>query len=574
MGTLNLASGLDLPLEAVTQKFAFLGRSGSGKTYAAGKLLEGMLDAGAQVVVLDPVGNWWGLRVAADGKGPGIAIPVFGGERGDVPLEPGGGQLMADLIVDKGCSAVLDVSMFRKGQRKDFVTAFAEQLFHRKKSARSPLHLLLEEAQVFCPQRVLHGEERLLGAIEDIVKQGRNYGIGSSLVSQRPQAVNKDCLNQVEVLVVLQTAARQERDAIEAWIDERSVEGVDLNGVKKLPVGTAFVWSPQWLQILGKFRIATKRTFDASATPKFGQKIAAARTLAPVELAAIREAMKAVVERAAENDPIQLKRRIAELERRLAAPPAPPVTVPAAPVRYVPPELLSALKKLEDRVGDLVGYTSSADRVANDAKALVASAYEATRLKEHPAPPPPPPTPARSWGAATPPVRITVPPEMRGNGKSLGRCERALLAVLAQRETTNRTQLAVLSGYSQNSSGFANALGTLRSSGLAEGGGDAIRITETGRKVVGPVGPPLTGRALIDHWMRQLGKCERAVLEVILHWDLRMGGRVEISRDELAKLAGYSATSSGFANALGRLRTLELVQRGTLLPCEDLRGIG
>ena len=106
---LHISKNLALPLDAITQKFAFLGRSGAGKTYGAGKFVEELLDAGAQVVVLDPVGNWYGLRLAADGKSPGIAIPIFGGDRGDIPLLHTGGALVADLVVEKGISASMNV---------------------------------------------------------------------------------------------------------------------------------------------------------------------------------------------------------------------------------------------------------------------------------------------------------------------------------------------------------------------------------------------------------------------------------------------------------------------------------
>src|SRR5581483_9717420 len=192
---LALSPDLVLPLDAVTQKFAILARSGAGKSYAAGVLTEQMLLAGAQVVVLDPVGIWYGLRLGpgAEPQG-GLPVPVLGGEHGDLPLDPGSGAAVARVIAERGVSLVLDVSALRKGQRKDFMTAFAEELFHRKKTARGPLHLVIEEAQVFVPQRILRGEERLAGAMEDLVKLGRNYGIGVTLISQRPQAVHKDVL--------------------------------------------------------------------------------------------------------------------------------------------------------------------------------------------------------------------------------------------------------------------------------------------------------------------------------------------------------------------------------------------
>lgn len=87
--SLHLSSGLALPLDTVTQKLAWLGVTGSGKTYGASKLAELLWHAGAQIVVVDPVGVWYGIRLAKNGKKPSaITIPIFGGLHGDVPLEP------------------------------------------------------------------------------------------------------------------------------------------------------------------------------------------------------------------------------------------------------------------------------------------------------------------------------------------------------------------------------------------------------------------------------------------------------------------------------------------------------
>jgi len=68
--TLLLSDRLALPLSAVTEKLAFLGRTGSGKTYGAMKLAELMLDAGAQVGVIDPVGV-----SPSPGRGSTFSVP-------------------------------------------------------------------------------------------------------------------------------------------------------------------------------------------------------------------------------------------------------------------------------------------------------------------------------------------------------------------------------------------------------------------------------------------------------------------------------------------------------------------
>src|SRR5688572_21582292 len=137
MSRLRLADGLSVPLDVVTEKLAWLGRTGSGKTYGAMKLAELMLEAGAQIGVLDPVGVWRALRVPADKGGQSFEVVVFGGLYGDVPLEPGAGELIADLVVDRGLSFVLDVSQFIPSEQQTFARAFAHRFFHRKKSAPS-----------------------------------------------------------------------------------------------------------------------------------------------------------------------------------------------------------------------------------------------------------------------------------------------------------------------------------------------------------------------------------------------------------------------------------------------------
>jgi hypothetical protein len=151
---LRIAKNLELPLEAVTQTFAILAKRGVGKTYTASVMVEEMLKNNLPVVVLDPIGVWWGLRSSADGKGPGLPIIIAGGDHSDIPITPDNGTIMANMIVDQRLSVVIDFSHFRKGEQIKFVTDFAETLYHRN---RDPLHLVVDEADAFAPQRI-HAE--------------------------------------------------------------------------------------------------------------------------------------------------------------------------------------------------------------------------------------------------------------------------------------------------------------------------------------------------------------------------------------------------------------------------------
>lgn len=77
MSELRISADLTLPREAVTETFAILAKRGVGKTYTASVLVEEMLKAGLPVVVVDPIGVWWGLRASADGQSAGLPIVVI-----------------------------------------------------------------------------------------------------------------------------------------------------------------------------------------------------------------------------------------------------------------------------------------------------------------------------------------------------------------------------------------------------------------------------------------------------------------------------------------------------------------
>lgn len=321
---LKLSDELALPLDsAATQTFAFIGRKGSGKTYGAGKLTELLIDAGVQVIILDTVGNWYGLRMGADGKSPGIDIPILGGLRGDIPLEALGGALVADVLVDSGRSAIIDASQFSKADRQRFAAALGERLWKRKKEERdpSPVHLILEESQLIVPERVSGNKDNLatmVGVYEEIIRLGRNYGIGVSMITQRPQSVNKEVLNQTERLMVFQVNGAHERKALKEWIVHQGMDTKLLEELPALKPGQCYVWSPQWLSVLQRIHVLPKRTFDSTSTPKVGGSFRG-RDIKAIDLADLQARMATTVQRLKENDPRELKRKLAELQKQVAS---------------------------------------------------------------------------------------------------------------------------------------------------------------------------------------------------------------------------------------------------------------
>lgn len=56
--TIALNDTFTMPIDAVTQTFAIVGKRGRGKSSTAKVLVEEMVGAGQQVIVLDTVGAW------------------------------------------------------------------------------------------------------------------------------------------------------------------------------------------------------------------------------------------------------------------------------------------------------------------------------------------------------------------------------------------------------------------------------------------------------------------------------------------------------------------------------------
>lgn len=565
-----LADNLSLPPRVVTESIAVIGRKTSGKTYTAGKLFEEMYGIGAQCVVLDVVGNWWGLRLSASGKGSGLSIPVFGGDRGDIPITPKGGKLMAQTVVERGISCVIDLMSFRPTQRKEFVIEFAEELFELKKRNRSPLHLFLEEARKFIPQQQRSKlDTRMIEAFEDIVRLGRNYGLGVSLLDQRPQSVNKEVLSQTELLIVHQLVEKLGRKEIEDWVRSKTVEGgEELDKLAELQPGEAFVWSPGMLRTFKRVKVAKKKTYDASDTPKLGDhKAASPRPLSSKDLEGLKQAMAAVVEQAEANDPAklreQLKRVRAELEAAKRAPPAPAKTkekVVEIPVQD--PKLVKQSMDLEAAVAKALSPIG-----AHVTQAVQLLARFTTNLGKAAAKAPAPAAPVIAPKAAHPPrlPARSTPTTNPGQIEVLTGPEQRILEALAWLESLGGDEaplteaVAFMAGYRPGGGAFGNPKSHLRVMGLIEYlPGGRMRRTGEGCVVAPTPATPPTHAELHTAVLGRLSGPEGRILKPLLDvWP------ESLTNEQLAELAGYSPDGGAFGNPRSRLRTLGLVDYPT-----------
>jgi len=317
-----------LPPSALDTRLAVVGTSGSGKTYAAKGLLERVMAGGGRVCVVDPLGVWWGLGQGADGAAPPFPVLVFGGLHADVPLDPGMAVALGRLIGTQPIACVVDVSDLGSASvRRFFMTAFTEALYA---SNTQPLHLVLDEADLWAPQRAQPEGQDLLGRVEEIVRRGRVRGFVPWLITQRPAVLHKDVLSQADILLSMKLTSSQDREAIGRWIEGQAdrAEGRRILGaLPRLARGEGWVWAPG-NDVLARVRFPRIRTLDSSQTPRREVLAGTPRALAALDLSAIRQmlagmAVDAIEERspapAAHAQVSDLERRLQQREAELAA---------------------------------------------------------------------------------------------------------------------------------------------------------------------------------------------------------------------------------------------------------------
>lgn len=566
--TMPLSPDLALPLDAATQKFAILAQSGAGKTYTATKLAEEMLAVGIQVVAIDPVGVWWGLRSYADGKPSNFKPVIFGGQHGDLPLTDQMGGVVARLIVERGISAVIDTSDLMTGETTRFMADFAEHFLHAKKKHVSAVHLFFEEAQLFAPQNPEPSEGKMLNRVERLLKIGRNFGVGWTLVSQQPQAVHKRCLNQAGCLFALRTLGKHEKKAIAEWVSDKARSDAELDLVGNLPsleTGEAFVWSPSWLKVATRVRISKKVTFDASATPEVGVQAKRGPTVSSLDT--LVAGLKVELDKLAEPekpsrlpDNPHLLEEVARLKKELDA----------TKYRYrMPPavtEIAKSLFGLVAQLNDIAQAVAPLQETINRIDSHTRHLEGLTRHSSESAPTDAPsPTPNRLTHSDSPtrPRSMPVRPnraarQARVDGLNKG--ARAILVALANVPPgATRQQVAILAGLTAGSGTFSTYLSELKQLGLLETRGGEVALTDAG------------GAYLRDNNL--VPKRPQTTVEILALWEPKFGGGAKAmlrelvsvgphrthSRDSLAHVVGLTPGSGTFSTYLSALHAAGLI---------------
>ncbi|MBD3163970.1 DUF87 domain-containing protein [Candidatus Woesearchaeota archaeon] len=155
-------------------------------------------------------------------------------------------------LVKPGMCSIINLKGIAPEVQEIIVYKLLRDLFEQRKLGNvAPFFCVIEEAHNFAPERSF-GQAKSSGIIRTIASEGRKFGLGLCVLSQRPARLDKNVLSQCNTHIILKVTNPNDLRSL-----TNSVENVssDMEGeIKNLPVGTALVSGVIEIPLLVKIR--------------------------------------------------------------------------------------------------------------------------------------------------------------------------------------------------------------------------------------------------------------------------------------------------------------------------------
>ncbi len=325
---LGLLKGHDLPvylnIDSLVQKhICILAKTGGGKSYACGVLIEELLKKKIPLVIIDTHGEYISLGKPNKDKKDTKNMEKFGVKPNDYnsqivgysPLALGDGtthlalngyqtikelkefkqvysirdiietvertksnarwNVIASLesldsigvfsekgtsteeLVQKGKCSIINMRGVPPDIQDVVVARLTEELFKDRKVGKIPPFLfVVEEAHNYCPEHGI-GHAVSSSMLRTVASEGRKFGMGLCVVSQRPAKIDKNIISQCNTNIILKVTNPNDLKAI-----IQSVEGLTsqtYDEIQRLPIGVALI-SGASIQIPILVEIRTRET--------------------------------------------------------------------------------------------------------------------------------------------------------------------------------------------------------------------------------------------------------------------------------------------------------------------------
>ena len=140
-------------------------------------------------------------------------------------------------LISEGSATLINLRGIAPDVQELVVARLAGNLFeNRKKGKVPPMFLVIEEAHNFAPQQ---GSATCSRVLKNIASEGRKFGLGLCVVTQRAARVDKSVLSQCNTQLILQVTNPLDLKAISQSIEGLTAGMTDM--IQSLPVGVALV---------------------------------------------------------------------------------------------------------------------------------------------------------------------------------------------------------------------------------------------------------------------------------------------------------------------------------------------
>ncbi len=166
------------------------------------------------------------------------------------------GTNTTDLVKPGKCS-LINMKGVPPDVQDVVVARLTKELFDDRKAGKVPPFLMVvEEAHNYCPEKGV-GKAVSSAILRTIASEGRKFGMGLCIVSQRPAKVDKNIISQCNTNIILKVTNPNDLKAI-----IQSVEGLTsqtYREIQRLPIGVALI-SGAGLQLPVMTEIRTRET--------------------------------------------------------------------------------------------------------------------------------------------------------------------------------------------------------------------------------------------------------------------------------------------------------------------------
>ncbi|MCS6291473.1 MAG: HAD-IIB family hydrolase [Nitrospira sp.] len=218
LGQTDSGTVINIPAARLAgRNLGVFGNSATGKSWMVGLIAEGLHHEDYQVLLIDPEGDFRGLRV----------LPRFVSVSGDRTTLPPPSAVVS-LLDEGGVSLVLDLSQYPISLRSPYIAELIRALRPVRERKFRPHWIVLDEAQEF----LLEGSE-ITGLLRPLLEAG-----GWAFVSYRPDRLSDSVLASLHHLLLTRLTDRQIGQCLQTHCAICSLKGANL---QQIPMGSALL---------------------------------------------------------------------------------------------------------------------------------------------------------------------------------------------------------------------------------------------------------------------------------------------------------------------------------------------